>query len=426
VKLKVGYKIVKNSEGKLVVIKETPEEQKVRLSSVQAPAFIPILHEVAATVRPIREYAENDPEMRGYEKFIPAAQLGNIIGKMAKRILLGTPEETDKLIAINKKVMNNEPLTEEEKKLSMNTNMMAVMDMATPTTTPSGASGLDDIARAQNIKNAGKDLTAMIQGVRNTAKEASNEFRYHTTSKKALENIKDEGLKPARGQYGKGVYFAPSEKMTGGYGSPDEVMIRINKNKLPTSYDEFDDQGWVNEIVPPKYLEYKEKGSDVWKPLVENKVGGIDEVLKSKLKPISNIGGEINEGKNQIRYISPDGTPYSLRKVGGGVMGAHAMELDRMNLDANEAMEKGLLRALVTENKQTGVKSLLIENKIDLNPKQIETIKKYFPDYEIVIEKTKLGGGTNSVPIGDAIVIDKGINIKDILNRYNKEAERIK
>jgi len=271
----MGYKIGKNSQGKLIIIKETPEEEKARLESGagKIPVMVPILHNIAANVPAVRKYVEETPEMRNYEKFIPAAQVANFVGKTAKSMLFGNPTETDKKNEINRKIANDEPLTEEERNYSLEKNMMAVMDMATPTVTKSGSSGLDDIIKAQNIKNAGKDLTAMIQGVRKSADKVSDEFRYHTTSKKALENIKDEGLKPARGQYGKGVYFAPSEKMTGGYGSPDEVMIRINKNKLPTSYDEFDDQGWVNEIVPPKYLEYKEKGSNVWKPLTVNKVG---------------------------------------------------------------------------------------------------------------------------------------------------------
>lgn len=143
-------------------------------------------------------------------------------------------------------------------------------------------------------------------------------------------------------------------------------------------------------------------------------VNNINNVLKSYLKPISNIEGAVNEGKNQIRYISPDGTPYSLRKAGGGLMGSHEMEIGRMGLDINDSMENGLLRVLVSENKD-GVKSLLIENKVDLNEKQLETIKEYFPDYEVVVEKTKLGSGTNATPVGEAIVADKGENIKEVI-----------
>jgi len=99
-------------------------------------------------------------------------------------------------------------------------------------------------------------------------KKDLSEFRYHVTSEGALQSIKKGGLKPSQGQYGKGVYFAPNEKLTGGYGSKEEIMIRIKKSALPEDYDEFPEQGWTEKNVPAKFLEYKKVGEKNWKPVV--------------------------------------------------------------------------------------------------------------------------------------------------------------
>jgi hypothetical protein len=133
----------------------------------------------------------------------------------------------------------------------------------------------------------------------NIVKSKGKEFRYHVTSEKSLDKIKKEGLKPSRGQYGKGVYFAPNEKQTGGYGNLEEIMVRIDKKKLPKDYDEFPEQGWTENNVPAKYLEYKKvgEGNDKWKPLKND-----------NNKTQSNIKDEISkakaEGKSFEEFVS--------------------------------------------------------------------------------------------------------------------------
>jgi len=123
-----------------------------------------------------------------------------------------------------------------------------------------------------NTRNTPTELKDIARNLDQGIIPQIDDFRYHTTSKKALEKIKTEGLRPAEGQYGKGVYFAPSEELTKGYGSPDDIMIRADKNKLKAfKYDEFPEQGWADLNVPPDILEYKTKGTNEWKPLINQK-----------------------------------------------------------------------------------------------------------------------------------------------------------
>lgn len=97
-----------------------------------------------------------------------------------------------------------------------------------------------------------------------------DDFVYHTTSNKALEKIKKTGgLKPSSGQYGRGVYFAPSEAKTGGYGSSEEVMLRVNREKLPADFQEWPgEQGWTENNVPNEAIEVKI--GDKWEPLLKS------------------------------------------------------------------------------------------------------------------------------------------------------------
>ena len=97
--------------------------------------------------------------------------------------------------------------------------------------------------------------------------DVSKQYRYHTTSPKNLERIAKEGLNPSEGQYGRGVYFAPTIEKTGGYGSAEGAMIRVKRGDLPKDYDEFPEQGWTEKNVSPEKLEVSVDGGKSWKPL---------------------------------------------------------------------------------------------------------------------------------------------------------------
>lgn len=96
------------------------------------------------------------------------------------------------------------------------------------------------------------------------------EYRYHNTSPDAIENIGKKGLLPNEGQYGKGVYFAPTVKDTENWYGDKGAVLRVDKNKLD-SYDEFKgEQGWNDNIVPSNLLEVSYDKGKTWKPLKEN------------------------------------------------------------------------------------------------------------------------------------------------------------
>jgi hypothetical protein len=100
------------------------------------------------------------------------------------------------------------------------------------------------------------------------------------TASRALENIKNQGLNPSAGQYGKGVYFAPTEELTRGYGSLEEVMLRVNRSKLPKDWQEFPEQGWTKKNIPKESIEIKI--GKTWEPLSTQPkgVGGVREYPK--------------------------------------------------------------------------------------------------------------------------------------------------
>lgn len=100
---------------------------------------------------------------------------------------------------------------------------------------------------------------------------AMDNFVYHTTSPQALESIKKNGLKPSSGQYGKGVYFAPTIEETGGYGSAKGAMIRVNRSNLPKDFQEFPDQGWTPSTVPKESVEYSIDNGKTWNPVIRRK-----------------------------------------------------------------------------------------------------------------------------------------------------------
>lgn len=100
----------------------------------------------------------------------------------------------------------------------------------------------------------------------NIIQKGKNDYIYHTTSIKNLESIRGKGLLPSRGQFGKGVYFAPSIAETGGYGSPEGMLLRTKKSNLK-KFDDLGDQIYVEKNVEPYLLDFSIDNGKHWKKL---------------------------------------------------------------------------------------------------------------------------------------------------------------
>ena len=114
-----------------------------------------------------------------------------------------------------------------------------------------------------------------------SAPSTKPEYRYHATRSSSIVGIIENGLKPNRGMYGKGVYFAQSsedalewtaETSTGG-----KTVLRVALDYLNSNeYQEFSAaedaygmaQGWVTTKVPFDKIEIK-VGDDEWWTLSE-------------------------------------------------------------------------------------------------------------------------------------------------------------
>jgi len=83
-----------------------------------SPAFVPLLHQVAARVKPLREFTERP---------------SNPLFSGVKRTLFGSPQQTDRLNRINEKVLFNKPLTTEESLASNESLLGTAMGMSSPT-----------------------------------------------------------------------------------------------------------------------------------------------------------------------------------------------------------------------------------------------------------------------------------------------------
>jgi len=114
-----------------------------------------------------------------------------------------------------------------------------------------------------------KSLPKASEGLKN--KTADSSYRYHETSPRNLESIIKNGIKPNRGQFGKGVYFSP--EIGRGEAAGEGLILRIKKDKIG-SYNEFIetktgriDEGWSGEVVPPENLEMSLDKGKTWKSL---------------------------------------------------------------------------------------------------------------------------------------------------------------
>ena len=106
-------------------------------------------------------------------------------------------------------------------------------------------------------------------GVSTPKPEKPGGYVYHTTSMDNLNKIQFEGMKPNTGQYGKGVYFAPTPEQTGGYGSATGAMIRVKRSNLPKDFQEFPEQGWTAKSVAPHKIEASIDGGKTWHSIAD-------------------------------------------------------------------------------------------------------------------------------------------------------------
>ncbi len=145
---------------------------------------------------------------------------------------------------------------------------------------PGPSGGIDDAIRMGLPMAAGglkavSQIANKVDDVAEVAGKAAgkvDDYVYHTTSPEVLESIFKTGLKPSAGQYGEGVYFAPSVAETGGYGSAEGALLRAKKTDLPAGYQEFPEQGWVNSNVAPETLEVSKDMGKTWGKLGDMKV----------------------------------------------------------------------------------------------------------------------------------------------------------
>lgn len=101
------------------------------------------------------------------------------------------------------------------------------------------------------------------------------EYQYHATRGEYVWSIYEQGLKPNRGIYGRGVYFAPSEQgakdwtdsTTGG-----KTVLRVKTKALKDKYgweDMDDTQSMAAKKISPKDIEIRVTGTNEWLPLQE-------------------------------------------------------------------------------------------------------------------------------------------------------------
>ena len=129
-------------------------------------------------------------------------------------------------------------------------------------------------------------------------KEQEKQYRYHETGLSNLDSIKDKGLKPTVGQYGKGVYFAPKTGIN--EASQTGLILRVNKKDLQQfGYQEFSEQGWTNmSKVPAEILEYSKDGGKNWYDMKDNAIK-----TKSQLTDIWNKANNFSKVENPLLNI---------------------------------------------------------------------------------------------------------------------------
>lgn len=100
----------------------------------------------------------------------------------------------------------------------------------------------------------------------------SGKFQYHVTTASALVGIYNEGLKPNRGELGKGVYFSETEQAAKDWafettGGSNVLRVKTTYLKDKTDYDIYDDtQGMTSKRIPTKEIEIQKRDGG-WEPL---------------------------------------------------------------------------------------------------------------------------------------------------------------
>lgn len=206
------------------------------------------------------------------------------------------PKEVEAILGsfgIGKKAATE--LTEPLTKASTADEVKAILGMTADDTAKGGKEAVEAVSRETK---APKTRTAkeMTDGFN----KEPDEFVYHTTSMANIKPISEKGLVPSKkGQYGPGTYFAPTEELTGAYGSSEGVMLRVRRDKLPDDFQEWPgEQGWTTKGIPSEAIEFKVKGEKEWKPITS-----VDKV----------IDGQVIE-KSVARETAGDGD--SMKSIG--------------------------------------------------------------------------------------------------------------
>ncbi len=173
---------------------------------------------------------------------------------------------------------------------------------------------IEDVSGGKR-SNFGKPLPKG-KGEAATPVETAAEYRYHTTSIENLKSIEQFGLRPRPGQYGKGVYFAPTIEGTKAWGSPESAMIRVKKKNLPKDYDEFPEQGWTENSVPPSAMEVSIDNGKTWSPVTAKETQLFHTTTPRAFTSINKQGFKIDvRPEDQIGRAFGDGTYFSTTKA---------------------------------------------------------------------------------------------------------------
>lgn len=237
-----------------------------------------------------------------------------------------------------------------------------------------------------------------------------DEFVYHTTSMANIKPIGEKGLVPSKkGQYGPGNYFAPTEELTGAYGSSEGAMLRVRRDKLPADFQEWPgEQGWTTKGIPPEAIEFKVKGEKEWRPItnVEKVIDGqviektvaretpkgvdgmksIGEILQGggkdivPPKPPTAKGGKVPSGDPERRFITrtKEMAPEMADLLEGKYQRKSNKELvataEKMIADDYAGAEK--LARTGTDDQAVAIANKLIEDELNIARKATDEATK--------------------------------------------------
>ena len=100
-----------------------------------------------------------------------------------------------------------------------------------------------------------------------------NEYLYHTTNSKNIKNIRKEGLKKGKGEFGEGIYFGDREDKMKTWQRKGDKMIRVNREvagRLGNIHEH--PNGEIRHYgfdMPASVLEMKHGNN--WKAMIKNR-----------------------------------------------------------------------------------------------------------------------------------------------------------